>query len=261
MNIVNKPAPPPRSRPSPAQPALPDGYSLPSSGVKGTGQYPAKAQGGLAPGAIVLVDGLVNAQHLNGLEAVLSHFDSEKGRWYVNLQGGETKAMKPENLIIPNQKSGSRPPPGKPAQARMGASADMRSQGHVPQKAPRPPQGPASPHYGNVSFSSSAPGAPSVGDTVRIQGLVNAAHLNRSVAVVEGFDQDSQRWRVQLQNGESKAVRLENLEILGPARRAPSPAGNRPPSAGSASPMNRDRSSGRIRRPSVDRATERNMYR
>merc|ERR1719393_691457 len=103
---------------------------------------------------------------------------------------------------------------------------------------------PPSPY--RASTGSSQPSAPasrpisgfSSGDTVRLKGLLNAAHLNGTVGMIQSFDEDAHRWYVELSSGETKAVRAENIEVLGPGRvRAPSPSRGASPSRGGLLPQ------------------------
>ena len=48
---------------------------------------------------------------------------------------------------------------------------------------------------------------------VKIHGLQNAAHLNGQRATLESFIDSSQRWRVQLEDGEKKDVKSQNLKL------------------------------------------------
>eukprot|EP00930_Biecheleria_cincta_P038880 TRINITY_DN26739_c0_g1_i1.p1 TRINITY_DN26739_c0_g1~~TRINITY_DN26739_c0_g1_i1.p1 ORF type:complete len:130 (-),score=20.73 TRINITY_DN26739_c0_g1_i1:525-914(-) len=52
----------------------------------------------LRPGLNVAIHGLKGAADLNGKEGKCKHWDADKGRWTVELPGGELKALKPENL-------------------------------------------------------------------------------------------------------------------------------------------------------------------
>lgn len=53
---------------------------------------------GFEVGSKVRLDGLVGAAHLNGMSGVIHHFDDTTLRWHVELPGGETKAVRAENL-------------------------------------------------------------------------------------------------------------------------------------------------------------------
>lgn len=54
---------------------------------------------GLLAGHIVTMTGLVNATHLNGRTGTVTRWDATKSRWQVKLEGGDIKAVKPENLL------------------------------------------------------------------------------------------------------------------------------------------------------------------
>merc|ERR1711871_1268195 len=54
----------------------------------------------LATGNYVRLEGLQAAGHLNGLVGVLENWEAATGRWNVLLKTGETKAVKPANLIM-----------------------------------------------------------------------------------------------------------------------------------------------------------------
>jgi hypothetical protein len=51
----------------------------------------------LGPGIAVAIHGL-KAADLNGKEGKCKEWDSSKGRWTVEMRGGELKSIKPENL-------------------------------------------------------------------------------------------------------------------------------------------------------------------
>lgn len=59
---------------------------------------PPPVEGGIPIGALVQVDGLVNAAQHNGKLGVVRGYDEEKGRYVVQLQGGASMKIKPENL-------------------------------------------------------------------------------------------------------------------------------------------------------------------
>lgn len=50
-------------------------------------------------GVGVKVHSLKGAMHLNGQKGICKRWDSEKGRWFVQLESGEEKLLKPENLL------------------------------------------------------------------------------------------------------------------------------------------------------------------
>eukprot|EP00927_Polykrikos_kofoidii_P050037 TRINITY_DN43998_c0_g1_i1.p1 TRINITY_DN43998_c0_g1~~TRINITY_DN43998_c0_g1_i1.p1 ORF type:complete len:911 (+),score=182.86 TRINITY_DN43998_c0_g1_i1:95-2827(+) len=52
-----------------------------------------------------------------------------------------------------------------------------------------------------------------IGAVVRIGGLKGAAHLNGQEGVCKSLDANTGRWVVQLHNGESKALKPENLQV------------------------------------------------
>jgi len=74
---------------------------------------------------------------------------------------------------------------------------------------------------GPVVFSSK-PCSLKSGTKVRLDGLVGAAHLNGATGVLHHFNHQTQRWHVELLNGETKAVRPENVEVLGAQQRTAS---------------------------------------
>eukprot|EP00931_Biecheleriopsis_adriatica_P048437 TRINITY_DN27984_c0_g1_i1.p1 TRINITY_DN27984_c0_g1~~TRINITY_DN27984_c0_g1_i1.p1 ORF type:complete len:216 (+),score=52.43 TRINITY_DN27984_c0_g1_i1:61-648(+) len=52
---------------------------------------------------------------------------------------------------------------------------------------------------------------------VRLRGLQAAAHLNGQLALCKGYDEDRGRWLVQLETGEEKAIKNDNiLQMLEP---------------------------------------------
>lgn len=84
------------------------GFSCGRAGARSCGwadrpasQTSAKNHLCLVPGSKVRLDGLIGASHLNGLSGLLHHFDNQTSRWHVELPGGETKAIRPENLDVP----------------------------------------------------------------------------------------------------------------------------------------------------------------
>lgn len=107
----------------------------------------------LRPGSTVYVRGLVGASHLNNTVGRCQGWDAEKGRWHVLLGSGETKALRPENIVlVPAQAAETYnmpvpPPPSQPPpvqQPQHGwqqggpspcASAWWPTQGHGTQQA------------------------------------------------------------------------------------------------------------------------------
>lgn len=59
--------------------------------------------------------------------------------------------------------------------------------------------------------SSEGPSQLAPGFKVRVDGLVGAAHLNGLAGVLQHFDDKTLRWHVELPNGETKAMKSENL--------------------------------------------------
>lgn len=59
----------------------------------------------LQPGMNIRIQGLCGAKHLNGCEGVVLSFDLGSGRWIVQVPGGETKAIKEQNLQCLSQKA------------------------------------------------------------------------------------------------------------------------------------------------------------
>eukprot|EP00434_Breviolum_minutum_P032994 symbB.v1.2.029189.t1/scaffold3168.1/size62061/2 len=66
--------------------------------------FRSEALRALQPGAHVWIADLVQATHLNGSRAVLEKFDSDAGRWQVQLASGELVRVRPENLV-PNMEA------------------------------------------------------------------------------------------------------------------------------------------------------------
>jgi len=58
----------------------------------------------LQPGSKIRVQGLQNARELNGMQGTCQHF--EQGRWRVQLQDGNVKNVKPENLQLADRRGG-----------------------------------------------------------------------------------------------------------------------------------------------------------
>lgn len=64
-----------------------------------------KNSGLLQPGMNIRIQGLCGAKHLNGCQGVVLSFDLGSGRWIVQVPGGETKAIKEQNLQCLSQTS------------------------------------------------------------------------------------------------------------------------------------------------------------
>mmetsp|Transcript_120640 Transcript_120640/g.303298 ORF Transcript_120640/g.303298 Transcript_120640/m.303298 type:complete len:1307 (-) Transcript_120640:181-4101(-) len=64
------------------------------------------------------------------------------------------------------------------------------------------------------SANSSSKGDFKVGQSVRLNGLEKAAHLNGQQAVIVEWEADSGRWTIRLQNGSEKRVRSENMQVI-----------------------------------------------
>jgi len=73
----------------------------------------------IKPGVTVVISGLKGAAELNGKEGKCKDWNEEKGRWNVQLPGGELKALKPENL---------RPSATQPQEKSKDASGGTTSQ-------------------------------------------------------------------------------------------------------------------------------------
>ena len=58
----------------------------------------AAPEGGIPVGAVVQVQGLVNAAQHNGKVGVVRGYDAEKGRYILQLQSGESMKIKGDNL-------------------------------------------------------------------------------------------------------------------------------------------------------------------
>ncbi|CAK0795307.1 unnamed protein product, partial [Prorocentrum cordatum] len=54
---------------------------------------------GPAAAMVVRVRGLQAAAHLNDMQGMCMGFDEEKGRWHVQLENGDLKALKPDNFV------------------------------------------------------------------------------------------------------------------------------------------------------------------
>eukprot|EP00931_Biecheleriopsis_adriatica_P054728 TRINITY_DN32237_c0_g1_i1.p1 TRINITY_DN32237_c0_g1~~TRINITY_DN32237_c0_g1_i1.p1 ORF type:complete len:231 (+),score=35.56 TRINITY_DN32237_c0_g1_i1:92-784(+) len=89
-------------RDAPARTSIQKGprpQALPSSHTAG-GPLALAGQGALAIGTTVHVKGLEQAVALNGRRGSLLNFDSESGRWQVDLGDGTVKAIRPDNLQV-----------------------------------------------------------------------------------------------------------------------------------------------------------------
>merc|ERR1712118_193192 len=72
--------------------------------------------------------------------------------------------------------------------------------------------------HGRLAHAPARPSQPSPqefypGAKVKIHGLQNAAHLNGQSAILESFIDSSHRWRVQLEDGEKKDLKPQNLKL------------------------------------------------
>lgn len=68
--------------------------------------------------------------------------------------------------------------------------------------------------HSRAARRSEAQGNIASGQSVRLAGLVGAAHLNGEVGLTLRFAEDSGRWLLRLRNGEGKQVKPANLEPL-----------------------------------------------
>jgi len=143
----------------------------------------------------VQLSGLQAAPHLNGEEGTLIKFDASSGRWRVSLFNGESKDVKPENLVTQELMPG-------PKSSGSGHHQGSSSEKDVDPLFVKPPI--------QSSPQSSADVDLRPGMTVQLSGL-NAQHLNGEEGTLIGFDGSSGRWRVCLLNGETKDVKAENL--------------------------------------------------
>jgi curved DNA-binding protein CbpA len=149
-----------------------------------------------AEGMSVVIDGLVNAAHLNGSIGILRSFDLQSRRWRVDVDGeiGEV-AVRPDNL---------RP---SPRSCSAGQAPRLRSVHSASQEAFRADGGGSrSPLKERVRL---APGI-----QANITGLVGAAYLNGKSGILKRYDDQSARWHIELADGETKAVRPENLQVI-----------------------------------------------
>lgn len=197
VSIFNKPKPPPqlrqqggRQQEEPRSPfkrsQLPQ--RSPSRMHASPARPPSTLHGGdLGPGCEVRVHGLVAAPQLNGSYGILHSFDEANERWTVLIGGqrSEAKAIRSENLQFVK----GRLNPGE----QPWASKTQQS----------PPQ-----------QRASAPAALAPGVSVRLEGLVNTPALNGADGVLRFFDGQAGRWYVDLDSGESKAVRPDNLKVI-----------------------------------------------
>jgi curved DNA-binding protein CbpA len=225
-SIINRPRPPPcRSMSSQAHPSMSSSASqfrqsdpTPISGL-GYGRKPSCED--LEKGMSVSIEGLKSVMHLNGTTGILGSFDQQAGRWHVELASdGAEVAVRAENLKSVARCKSS---PCSPAKASPHHKA---SPVRPSDWARRPPS--QSPTKGTSPMDSQKSFALEIGTKVRLDGLVGAAYLNGMFGVLQSYDGETLRWHVELPTGETKAVRLENLEAFGQKPRgSPIPLGPR----------------------------------
>lgn len=98
----SRPAPVPRSLPSSSVSTAHCRQMQHSQagGTKGRRSFPHS-------GCLIKVEGLQQAEHLNGSMGKCLELDASTGRWIVELSDGTTKAIRPENLSPPPIESSS----------------------------------------------------------------------------------------------------------------------------------------------------------
>eukprot|EP00928_Gymnodinium_smaydae_P010316 TRINITY_DN1387_c0_g3_i1.p1 TRINITY_DN1387_c0_g3~~TRINITY_DN1387_c0_g3_i1.p1 ORF type:complete len:629 (+),score=114.72 TRINITY_DN1387_c0_g3_i1:26-1888(+) len=229
---VNKAKPPPRLRPGPPeQPHSPMARSASAS------SRPNSRTRELVPGQPICIEGLSGAAHLNGATGVLCDFDRATERWHVKLDvDAATKAVRAENLRALTL--GTSASAGAHAAAAGTPKAPGGHGGATGSRSRASSGGFGRPATGEHVRRGSPPGVPAVGEAgagargslldqgsaVRLVGLTGAAHLNGSLGVLRDFSADAGRWLVELANGETKAVRAENLQPSVAAPSSPAPA-------------------------------------
>jgi len=159
----------------------------PKSGV-------ADRRDALSTGMEVRIHGLSDAAYLNGATGVLQSFDPEVRRWTLAVFGDENnaKAVRPENLQPLREIHGN----GHDSSHNRGSGGGTTSS--------------------SAKLSSLTPGA-----AVQLHGLVGAAGLNGMAGLLRSFDAEVGRWHVELANGETKAVRPENVKAASTAGASP----------------------------------------
>lgn len=155
----------------------------------------------------VSIHSLNQAAHLNGTSGVLRSFDTQAGRWRVEIPGSCPEiAVKAENIKpLARSSSASRGPATREPnyKAMSGRQNLSRSMDWAEMR-----QSPS-------RTSANTPPKLEPGCKVRLEGLMGAAHLNGLFGSLHHFDHQTLRWHVELPSGEKKAVRPENLDVLG----------------------------------------------
>jgi hypothetical protein len=184
----------------------------------------------LSEGTRVRIEGLTGAVELNGKVGVVRSLNESSGRYVVEIDGGEQKSLKRDNLIVANaptivsantKKSvqsessttaqaqpankGSDPPSKTSKDTQAKKEAERKSSVKASKKADTP--------NGAVNL-----GEFTCGDRVRVGGLNGAIDLNGKLAVVFGLDKATGRYVVQFENGAGqKKLKADNLTAMGTA--------------------------------------------
>mmetsp|Transcript_116665 Transcript_116665/g.182347 ORF Transcript_116665/g.182347 Transcript_116665/m.182347 type:complete len:924 (-) Transcript_116665:61-2832(-) len=143
-----------------------------------------------SPGAHVMLFGLHQMKELNGMTAIIRHFDPSTKRYVVEIHGHPPRKIRPENLqLVESQVERS----GLPLRSVCDSASD-----DGPSRLER-------------------------GSKVVLYGLRSAAasSLNGLVATVHCFDRASERYVVALPDGTPRKFKPSNLHIEGEEDAAP----------------------------------------
>ena len=139
------------------------------------------ADGGVAVGTRVVIDGLVSRADLNGQLAAVIEWVDAKGRWRVRCDSGELLGVQPSNLRVAPQR----------------VAADMPT-----------------------TSAAEGACVLWVGAQVTLHGLTARPELNGRAGVVDG-QRNAERWSVQLvtpegmRDGQPIALKPANLSLMG----------------------------------------------
>ncbi|CAK0888950.1 unnamed protein product, partial [Prorocentrum cordatum] len=146
---------------------------------------------GIVPGSRVTLAGLKTQPHMNGMSGTAVDFDEAEGRWKVAMDDGSGKLLRAANLVVTD-------------------------------RAPTTPAGSNLDHFGSRSVSNEycssevgtgAPPAIVPGSRVVLSGIKAQPHLNGQFGRAVEFDVNEQRWKVAMDDGSGKLLKVTNLTV------------------------------------------------
>lgn len=186
----------------------------------------------LRPGVIVRVHSLKSAPQLNGQHGTCEQWSEDTGRWRIRIANGETKALKPENLSFERDDTEPKSEQRNSAwQERLRKGVAVQVVGLTPDmngmrgtcEAWDDDSGRWEVTLSNGSWRALKPENLEIfkepvlvlcpGVRIRICGLGD--ELDGMEGVCEEWDADSGRWEVTLSNKKWRALKKENLEVIG----------------------------------------------